>query len=355
MDFNILSGIFFSLGIDGLSVDENLKEFLRNTCPACVVLFKRNIESPEQTADLIREIKQTLSERPPLISIDFEGGRVNRLVEFIPEVPSAARLGSKGDHMLLHRFGEISGRLLSILGIDVNYAPVADYFSEISREAIGDRAFSEDIAGVKLYVKEYLEGLSGEGVAGCIKHFPGLGASNVDSHLELPVDNRPVEEIRNRDMLPYRQSFGFPYFVMVSHAAYPTLSGNSIPASLNPAIYRILRSDVGFMGIALTDDLVMGALKNQGDISDRCHAAFDAGADGALICKGMKEAEEAVERFRERYRDDSAAREKMERIFAKYELYKKEMARKRADRFDRDEFNRAVEEMTKLYRYVVER
>ena len=343
------SGFFFNLGFSGTEMTPELESFLRKTNPGGITLFKRNILDPAQLANLTRDIRDLLAPDPPLICIDFEGGRVNRLKDFLPSVPAVRQIGLSWDETLPFHYGYISGRILSLLGIDIDFAPVVDLFSEENANGIGDRAYDRDPEKVKNWAKEYLSGLYEGGVIGCLKHFPGLYCSKVDSHLSLPLDERNSEEFYNADLIPYKQRIECPHLVMVAHCRYPALFENPSPSSLNHQCYNLLRGGCGFDGVAVSDDLLMGALESEGNLFERSKKALQAGADTALICDKMPESERAVEEFRKYCSDNPQTGERLEKSAGRIADLRMRLPLAVPKKFDEEEFEDLAYEMEDIF------
>jgi beta-N-acetylhexosaminidase len=308
-------GKFFNLGFEGTSLDEKNRGFFLRARPGGITFFQRNIVSPRQTAELIIQIKKLLEPDQPLICLDFEGGTVNRLRDFLPNMPSAREIYRSEYSRGAYNFGLNTGRVLASLGFDLNFAPVVDLYSEYPDNGIGDRAFSSDPRKVREWAETYLEGLADNGAIGCLKHFPGLSRSTVDSHKSLPVDKRTLNDLLENDLIPYDPVPPNAAMVMLSHCAYPEMFSSMKPASLEAAAYDLLRDRLGFRGVTITDDLVMGALENEGDMFARVKKAFQAGADMALICRNMDEALEAVEEFNSWMSRNDAGRKRIDESF----------------------------------------
>ena len=181
------------VGLPGPELDEATVQRLQKAGFAGVILFARNLETPAQTAELLRRVAGVLP-HPPLLSVDQEGGRVSRLEPWIGATPPAAELAEMGIEALTD-FGITTGNLLASLGFNLDFAPVVDLSPKDSPNGVGDRAFSTDPDATSSAAGAFLTGLQSTGVAGCLKHFPGLGDTSVDSHLELPCVSRTAEQL----------------------------------------------------------------------------------------------------------------------------------------------------------------
>jgi beta-N-acetylhexosaminidase len=279
----------FGVGLAGPALDPSERAILERLPPRAVILFSRNIETERQLADLCAEIRSLPGE--PLLCLDQEGGRVDRLRAIAGPFPSyheAARAG------LSRRAGEVAGDACVRFGFRVDLAPVVDRRVPGAGEAVlGDRAAAEDPYRVTEAAREFLEGLHSRGVGGCLKHFPGLGRARFDTHRTLPILPADEEE-REKDLVPFRALHDLAGAVMVSHAASP---GDSRPASLSPdQATHLLRVVVGFRGATFSDDLEMGALTEFGGLPERSAAAMRAGCDLLFVCSRLEEYADCVAR-----------------------------------------------------------
>jgi beta-N-acetylhexosaminidase len=256
------------------------------------------VESPQQLRKLLDDAR-ALIPTTPLCGIDQEGGLVDRLREIFPPMPSARAIRQHGDLAGARKLGRISGELLRMLGFDLNFAPVMSIITEARSQltnGLYSRSFGRSPGEVLGYTTVYVRGLQGSGLLGCLKHFPGIGAGEVDSHIEMPLVPLTRDDLMSQDLAPYIELFQRPddkvRVVMVSHGGFPnidiktrTTSGLVTPASINPNIVnRLLRQELGYKHLVVTDDLEMGAIAKHCKIEDATVRAFNAGEDMLLIC-----------------------------------------------------------------------
>lgn len=297
-------GQFLFIGLPGPAVDAETRQLLAATQPGGVILFARNLETPEQVAELNSRIR-AVSKIQPLISIDQEGGSVDRLKAIGHTWPSIPAVCESDDVGQTNRYGVLSAELLRILGFNMNFAPVLDL--EVHPEAdnaLKGRYFGRTTAEVVRFAGSYIEGLQTGGVMACGKHFPGLGDSTVDSHKSLPAVERSGEVMRTQDLLPYAELTtrlnSRLDVVMVAHAWFAAFDSERIPASLSPAVTTtLLRDEMEFKGLAISDDMEMGAIAEMGDFGESCVRAIEAGNDQILVCQSadrVREAHEALVR-----------------------------------------------------------
>ena len=272
-------------GFDGYLVPTELRALAREWDLGGVVLFGRNVEAPEQVAELAFRAQELAHDVPLWIGIDQEGGRVARLRAPFTEWPPMEGLGRQGDNGLAGRFAAALADELSAVGVSLNFAPVLDVRHDGADPVIGDRALSSNPAEVGRIGAVIIETLQRNGIAACAKHFPGHGDARADSHTELPVIEQPPERLREQDMAPFRAAVGANVAgVMTAHILYPSLDVEQ-PATLSRTIVRdLLRDEIGHQGLVVTDDLEMGAITQTHTVEQAAVAALGVGCDTALLC-----------------------------------------------------------------------
>jgi beta-N-acetylhexosaminidase len=275
----------FCLGIPGPDPTPADEAAIRDLRPSVFILFSRNLRSESQVRDLAAGLRE-VSEREVLLAVDQEGGRVNRLESLLPglSLPAAYLLARLGP-VPVRDYASATGRALAALGLDWNLAPVLDLDRPGSPNGIGDRAFGTDPGAVSELAAAFLDGLEAAGTLGCLKHFPGLGGTALDTHRELAVCERDAERLWREDVEPFRRLASRADAVMVGHAAYPAVTGRAdLPAGQSRRIVgEWLRRELGFEGAILSDDLEMGALRSRPD-EENARAAVEAGCDLLLFC-----------------------------------------------------------------------
>ncbi len=272
------------------TIPSELRALAREFQLGGVILFSRNIEAPEQVAELSRDTQELAAELPLWVSVDQEGGRVARLRAPFTEWPPMATLGRSGDPKLATRFAAALAAELRAVGITLDYAPVLDIHTNPKNPVIGDRALAETADLVATLGAAIVRGLQDNGVAACGKHFPGHGDTSVDSHLELPIVEHPPDRLRRVEFVPFREAIKAGVaFIMTAHVLVPSLDEEQ-PATLSPRIVRaLLREELGYGGVILSDDLEMKAIAKTLAVPDAAVQAIAAGCDGILICSGNVE------------------------------------------------------------------
>jgi beta-N-acetylhexosaminidase len=270
----------FGVGIGGPAIEPSERDILRHQPPWGVILFRRNIETADQLAALVEDLKTLPG--PPLLCLDQEGGPVDRLKEILGPTISFAAASRAG---LARLAGELAGESCRTFGFDVDLAPVVDRgLPEAGALVLGERCAAAEPDRIEGAAREFLEGLHARGVGGCLKHFPGLGRARLDTHKSLPkLEPSPEEE--RLDIAPFAALMDAAGAVMISHAASP----DGRPASLSRDVgIDLLRKRLGFKGAAFSDDLEMGALSEFGDLPTRSAAALYAGCDLLFVCKQIE-------------------------------------------------------------------
>jgi beta-N-acetylhexosaminidase len=275
------------MDLKGTRMEPEEREMLRHPLVGSVILFTRNYADPEQLTALVADIHSVRS--PPLIvAVDQEGGRVQRFRSGFSRLPPIRRIGQQFDIdpksglELARQLGWLMAAELRAHGVDLSFAPCVDLDYGAS-EIIGDRAFHSKADIVGQLAVAYMHGMRNAGMAATAKHFPGHGAVVADSHLALPVDRRPIEDM-TEDMAPYRRliSNGLPA-VMVAHVLFPSV--DDVPASVSSRWIRgVLRGDLRFQGAVFSDDLSMAGAAAAGDIVTRAERALAAGCDVLPVC-----------------------------------------------------------------------
>lgn len=284
LDFTQQIGQLLIIGFDGTEMSPRLSFLLTRIQPAGVILFARNITGAEQTHRLLHDCQKHVT-TPLFTCVDLEGGTVDRFRNVLGPAPSPAQVFAAGRPELFRKHGRIIGTNCRALGFNVDFAPALDLAFEASRSVMSSRAVSADPKQVVVYAREFLRGLGDAGVLGCGKHFPGLGEANLDTHHELPSIEKPLKKLWNEDLVPYRTLRRELPFVMVSHAAFPSVTKKRTPASLSMKwITDILRKKIGYRGLICSDDLEMGGVLAAAPIEPAAIGHIRAGGDLGLIC-----------------------------------------------------------------------
>ena len=273
-------------------INQDIKDIINNYNIGGVILFSENIESEQQVKNYINDL-QAASSLPLFISIDEEGGRVLRTGALdVPEIESALSIGNTGDPQNAYNAAKIIANYLSPLGFNMNFAPVADVFTNPANTVIGDRAFARESSQTAEMVKYFTRGLLDNSVLPTLKHFPGHGDTFADSHFGSAVTYKMLSELLDCEFIPFQAGInaGAP-FVMTGHINTPNITGNNEPALFSSYILQdILRDMLGFDGIIITDALDMGAVTKYYSPAETAVKAVLAGVDILLMAANLEQA-----------------------------------------------------------------
>ena len=272
------------IGVYGYDIDENNLWMLHQYHCGGVILFNRNIDSKSQVKQFIKNLQEQSEEKVPLfIAVDEEGGRVSRLKQIEDKTaPSQEEIGNSGEIEAAKIWAENISDELKLLGINVNFAPVADVGSPDTR------SFSNNAATVASFVNSAANGYESKNIIYCLKHFPGIGKRITDPHQEISSIDVSRETLEKEDILPFKfiidNHESNKFMVMVSHLKYPAIDENNSATLSNKVMSDLLRNKLGYDGIIITDDLEMGAIANHNTFKDVGVKAVEAGADIVLVC-----------------------------------------------------------------------
>jgi len=317
-------GQLLLLGVPGATLDSNYADFIRRIQPGGFILFGRNIESPSQLRHLTDQLRE-LSEIEPIITIDQEGGRVSRLKLLGNEPPNARQLRDRGDPSLIALHGELTGELLRLFGFNVDLCPVLDIaFDDDADNSLRGRCYGTTAEQVITMAGIFNRALKATGILSCGKHFPGYSSASSDPHHELSALPRPLKELEAHELKVFRHFASGADAVdsmMIGHIAFAELDSSGLPASLSPTVTtRLLREEIGFSGLIMTDDLDMGAIMNHYGFEDMIRLGLAAGNDLLMICHRTELAEAAAKILEE------APHDQVKRACQNIEIFKSRMA-----------------------------
>jgi beta-N-acetylhexosaminidase len=274
-------------GFHGEQIPVEIRSLAREFSLGGVILFGRNIVEPRQVAELCRDAAQLTTDVPAWVSVDQEGGRVARLKAPFTLWPPMATLGRSGDVQLAERFARALAAELKAVGITLDFAPVLDVHTNPKNPVIGDRALAERAEDVARLGSAIIRAMQAEGLAACGKHFPGHGDTSTDSHLELPLVEHPPERLREVEFVPFRAAIEAGVAtIMTAHVLVPALDEQR-PATLSKRVVTgLLREELHYNGVIVSDDLEMKALANDYKVPESAVLAVEAGCDTLLICSG---------------------------------------------------------------------
>lgn len=282
------------IGFEQPFVDDDLRRLVRIVQPAGFILFKRNVLDPLQVRELNRELSALVDpSAPALITVDQEGGRVQRVRAPATEWPDALTVARAG---LVPEVSEALAVELRAMGFNLNLAPVADVHSNPANPVIGDRAFATDPAAAAAEVARFIHAHHGAGVATCAKHFPGHGDTHLDSHHDLPAVDAELRRLETRELVPFAAAVRAGVAsIMTAHVVFPALDP-SLPATLSPVVIpRLLRKRMGFSGVVFSDDMEMKAVHGRYPVDQQLRLATEATVDVLLCCRSPSLQLEAFE------------------------------------------------------------
>lgn len=280
-------GQLLIVGFDGYELNEDIEKLIKENRVGGVILFGNNIENSHQLMNLTNALKtNNLNNKIPLfISVDEEGGRVSRMPGEFKKLPSNKIIGEINNSNLSYNIGKIISKQLTSLGFNMNFAPVLDINSNPENPVIGDRSFGDtpDIV-IKLGIKT-MEGLKDGNIIPVVKHFPGHGDTSMDSHVGLPLVNHNMKRLNEFELIPFKEAINNDAdVIMISHILLPKID-SIYPATMSKTIITdVLRNDLSFNGVVITDDMTMGAITKNYDISNATVKSINAGTDIVLVC-----------------------------------------------------------------------
>jgi len=278
-------GQLLLVGVPGKELTPETAALYRSIQPGGYILFGRNIESAAQLRKLIDDLRD-LSQEEPIITIDQEGGRVSRLRLIGQEPPNASQLRAKGDSELIQRHGRITGKILRLFGFNLDLCPVLDIdLDEEADNSLRGRCYGQSVAEVIKNATIFNQALRQTGILSCGKHFPGYTHASLDPHHELPSVSRSREDLERWELAVFRAMADQVDSMMTGHIHFTGLEAEQRPASLSPAVTDgLLRGDLNYQGLIMTDDLDMGAILNHYGFDETMRLALAAGNDLLMLC-----------------------------------------------------------------------
>jgi beta-N-acetylhexosaminidase len=313
------------VGFAGSSPGPEFREFVRAAAPAGFILFARNVEEPAQVRELNRELGGMVPDQTPaFLSVDQEGGRVQRVRE--TQWPPLRSVGNIDHLPSTQQFARALADEVRALGFNLNFAPTSDVDSNPANPVIGDRSFGRDPAKVALQVAAYIEATQARGLIACAKHFPGHGDTSVDSHLDLPVVDKDLSELRRTELVPFaaavRAGVGM---VMTAHVLFPELDEDHPATMSRKVLHRLLRDELGYDGVVISDDMEMKAVRGRYELQHQLDLACRATVDLFCVSESLDLCWEAWETLVRLQEEDAAhdafAKDSMTRIMALRERF----------------------------------
>ncbi|WP_449442930.1 beta-N-acetylhexosaminidase [Ureibacillus acetophenoni] len=288
-------------GVDGTSYNQNADSLIHEFHVGGIIFNKKNFTSPIQTVQYINQIRaeNAKNQIPLFFGVDQEGGIVAKLPGNLTPIPTNLEIGKKNNEQFSHAIGQILGKEVKAYGFNMNFAPVLDINSNPNNPVIGNRSFGNNADLVSRLGISTMRGLQSENVIAVVKHFPGHGDTATDSHLELPRVNKTLPELEQLELLPFQQAIhDGADVVMIAHILLPEIDVNN-PSSMSEAIITdLLRGQLGYDGVVITDDMTMEAITDHYDISDAAVQSVKAGSDIIMIAHDFHKVTSAIEALR---------------------------------------------------------
>jgi len=302
-------------GLNGYEIDENTRAMIENYNIGGFILFSRNVENSGQLLALINSLKRTNSKNkvPLFISIDEEGGRISRMPEELAKIPSNKEIGKVNNSDLSYKIGGILAEELKLFGFNMDFAPVMDINSNPNNPVIGDRSFGTKAEVVTKLGIQTMKGIQAGGIIPVVKHFPGHGDTSVDSHAGLPVVDNDMNRLKSFELVPFSEAVkSGADAVMIAHILLKSIDPQN-PASLSETIITdILRKQLGFNGVVISDDMTMGAIEKNYIVSDAAVKSINAGTDIVLVCHGYDKQVAVINALRSAYEAGIISRERID-------------------------------------------
>ena len=340
-------GQLFISGMEGTEMTDETAAMIEENALGGVILFQPNLEEPDRSLQLVNDLKQLeeANDIPLFISVDQEGGQVERLPG-LPPLKSAGEIGEH-DRKFAYENGQLLAELLKAYGMNLNFAPVLDVNSNPNNPVIADRAFGDNAEIVSEMGISMMQGMQDEGVITSVKHFPGHGDTDVDSHEQLPVVNKSRQELEETEFIPFETAVNTGVdMVLMAHIKLPEL-GIDVPASFSKDAVDILRDDWHYDGVIITDDLTMGAITENYEMEEVTVDAVKAGVDILMIAHEKELLEAGMEGLKSAVENGEVTEDRIDesvrRILELKEEY--DVDNKPVDSISVDELNEKVDQV----------
>src|SRR5690625_1294079 len=333
-------GQLFMVGFNGLEPNGEIINLITKYHVGGICYFSRNLKTPKQVHKLSTELQSYANIKTPLfLSIDQEGGMINRITEGITVSPNNMALGAINNRLYTKQIAEIVARELGAMGINMNFDPSMDVNNNPKNPVIGTRSFGEDVTKVSKHGVETINGYQKENISAVVKHFPGHGDTNIDSHEDLPVIPHPMERIHSIELPPFQYAIDNGVdAVMVSHVSFPSLD-KDYPASLSPKIVQgLLRKKLGFEGVVITDCMEMLAIDHNYSSGESAILAINAGIDLILISHTYEKQREAIDAVIQAVKDGEISEERIDESVSRILALKQKRKTGENHEYNREKF-----------------
>lgn len=310
-------------GLTGLSLLPEEKSFIQKENIGGVILFSKNYESPAQLAELVNSVQALRGEMPLFVCTDHEGGRVIRFKKHFTQFPAMYDISLLDSPKTIFEVASIMSEELLSCGVNLNLAPVCDVWNNELNKVIGDRAFGKDPETVSKFVSSMIRGFQTNGLMSCAKHFPGHGNTTKDSHFDLPIVKKSLEELREIELIPFVKAVKSRVdFVMMAHLIVEGID-TELPCSLSPKAHQILRDELKFKGLIISDDMQMQAITDHFGKEEAAARAIKAGSD-IIEYRDFNEAVIGLEGLKKAYKSKELTSLEIQDRFSRIEQMKAE-------------------------------
>ena len=280
-------GQLFIVGFEGETVNDEIVDLISNRKVGGLILFARNIVNSSQLIELNNSLRKIESDIPLFISVDEEGGLVSRVPNEFEALPSSGEIGNYNSEEISYKVGAIIAKELKALGFNMDFAPVLDINSNPNNTVIGERAFGDNADIVTRLGIKTMEGIRDGGIIPVVKHFPGHGDTDVDSHYGLPIVTKTLDELNSLEFIPFKEAINNGAdVVMISSIILSSIDSENPSTMSEKVMTDILRGDLGFDGVIATDDMTMAAIMDNYNLTDAVVMSIKSGADLVLVCHG---------------------------------------------------------------------
>jgi beta-N-acetylhexosaminidase len=327
-----MSTDLLGIGIASTSLTDLERRILRDNPPYAVVIFGRNIGEEDEFRELTAEIKSFAPGAPPLLMIDEEGGRVDRLRHLIPGLPSVQAFSEGAEPEEMARWsGRVIGMALRYFDVEIDLAPVVDIRGDDPPKGLERRTFGSNPESVVELAGAFIRGLHETGTAACLKHFPGIGLGSGDPHYGATVMNLSREQMLARDLVPFAKLGNEAGSIMIGHGTYPQIENPDTPATLSRRLTHDLLDAIGFNGLAVSDDMEMHAVSDLGSYESLAERALMAGSDIVLFCSHIERIPELQHAMSDLGKSSTAIAARVAEAQQKAQAFREHIARLRAN------------------------
>ncbi|MGP4107642.1 beta-N-acetylhexosaminidase [Virgibacillus sp. L01] len=314
ISLNAKIGQMIVAGISGTKLTKNAKKLINHYKVGGIILYRENMQTPEQTVNLTNNIRAENSDNhlPILLGVDQEGGKISKLPGDLKKIPANGKIGERNNPEYSYKIGAYLGKMVKSFGFNLNFAPVLDVNSNPANPVIGERSFGEDPKVVSNLGIQTMKGIQSQGTISVIKHFPGHGDTSADSHLQLPTVNKTLMELENLELIPFKKAINNGAdVVMVAHILLPQID-LEYPSSMSQQIISgLLRQQLNFDGVIITDDMTMKAITNNYDIGNAAVQSVKSGSDIIMVAHDFNKVVTVINALKEAVEQGEITRERI--------------------------------------------